>query len=65
MDTNMYTLRVKEECDIMGFFRLTAHYATLDIQRKQTFKKLIDQYQNTPVNVETLSLKKLQFEGHA
>jgi hypothetical protein len=60
----IYTFRVKEECDIMGFFRLIVHYATLDMQRKQTFKKLIDEYQDTSVNVEVLSLTKLQFEGN-
>jgi hypothetical protein len=49
----------------MGFFRLVVHYATLDSQRKQTFKKLIEEYKDASINVEMLSPTRLQIEGNA
>ncbi|CEP18164.1 hypothetical protein [Parasitella parasitica] len=55
--------KIKNECNIMGFFRLFVHYAKLEKQRDDIFNRLIQHYKDTPVNVILLSQTKLQFEG--
>ncbi|KAI7903692.1 uncharacterized protein BX663DRAFT_507312 [Cokeromyces recurvatus] len=55
--------QIKEDCNIMAFFRLLVHYATLDKQRKSVFDQLIQKYKDTSVNIEMLSRDKLKFES--
>ncbi|KAG2191253.1 hypothetical protein INT46_011512 [Mucor plumbeus] len=55
--------KIKNECNIFGFFQLLVHYAKLENGRKDIFDQLIKNYKDTPVNVVLLSQTKLQFEG--
>ncbi|KAL7328899.1 hypothetical protein PS15p_207097 [Mucor circinelloides] len=57
--------KIKNECHLLGFFRLLVHYAKLENSRKDIFNQLMDHYRDTPVNVVMLSQNKLQFEGAA
>ncbi|GAN06869.1 hypothetical protein MAM1_0139d06359 [Mucor ambiguus] len=57
--------KIKNECHLLGFFRLLVHYAKLENSRKDIFNQLTNHYKNTPVNVVMLSQNKLQFEGAA
>jgi hypothetical protein len=54
---------VKEECNLLGFFRLLTHYGLLGRERKSIFEKLVNKYKGTEVNVEELSETRLKFEG--
>ncbi|GAA5798402.1 hypothetical protein HPULCUR_003804 [Helicostylum pulchrum] len=55
--------RIREECDLLQFFRVLTHYATLEKERKTIFEKLVDRYSNTELHIELLSPSKLMFEG--
>ncbi|KAI8639404.1 hypothetical protein BD408DRAFT_404903 [Parasitella parasitica] len=55
--------KIKDECNIMGFFRLFVHYAQLEKQRDDVFNRLTQHYKDTSVNIVMLSHTKLQFEG--
>lgn len=55
--------RVKEDCDLLGFFRILTHYAQLGNERKIIFDKLKKRFNNTEVTVEVLSETRLKFEG--
>ncbi|KAI9486111.1 MAG: hypothetical protein EXX96DRAFT_31195 [Benjaminiella poitrasii] len=55
--------QIKESCNIMAFFRVLVHYATLNRQRKSVFKRLVQKYKGTAVNVEVLSRDKIKFES--
>ncbi|KAI8090331.1 hypothetical protein BDF21DRAFT_459783 [Thamnidium elegans] len=55
--------RIREECDLLQFFRVIVHYTTLEKERKRIFDKLIDRFSNTELHVELLSPSRLMFEG--
>ncbi|CAO3609346.1 unnamed protein product [Mucor hiemalis] len=56
--------RVKEDCDLLGFFRILTHYSVLGNERRVVFDKLKNRYNGTEISVEVLSESRLKFEGN-
>ncbi|RCI02747.1 hypothetical protein CU098_002491 [Rhizopus stolonifer] len=63
LDVGSVLQQIKEENNIMGFFRLLAHYKELDHQRQLVFERLNKHFEDSMINIEVLSNSKLQFEG--
>lgn len=64
MSTEASLYRVKDECNIMGFFRLLVHYATLDQQRNDVIHRLARHYEGTSIHLDSLSPSRLKLEGN-
>ncbi|KAI7858671.1 hypothetical protein BDC45DRAFT_531845 [Circinella umbellata] len=62
VDTNPLLESIKQECNLVGFFRLLIHYAKLDIERKSTFQRLKDLYDSQSISVEQVELNQLKFK---
>ncbi|KAI9496058.1 hypothetical protein BDB00DRAFT_811529 [Zychaea mexicana] len=52
---------IREERNLLAFFRLLRHYAKLEHERKTTFEKLLAVYANRSVSVEQVELDQLKF----
>ncbi|KAI8350171.1 hypothetical protein BD560DRAFT_410005 [Blakeslea trispora] len=63
LDVGSVLQQVKEENNIMSFFRLFAHYTELVHQRQTVFETLSKRFEESNIKVETLSNSKIQFEG--
>ncbi|OBZ88068.1 hypothetical protein A0J61_03887 [Choanephora cucurbitarum] len=63
LDVGSVLQQVKEESNIMGFFRLFVHYTELVHQRQLVFEKLSKQFENSNIKAEILSSSRIQFEG--
>ncbi|KAI9243809.1 hypothetical protein BDA99DRAFT_314827 [Phascolomyces articulosus] len=63
IDTGPLLQRIKEECNLIAFFRLLIHYAKLDRGRKETFEKLKNKYASQTVLIEQVSFDQLKFKS--
>ncbi|KAI7864915.1 hypothetical protein BDF14DRAFT_1883915 [Spinellus fusiger] len=55
--------QMKEECHLLGFFRLLIHYARLDHERQQLFDSVMALMKDSPVTVKVLAANELCFHG--
>ncbi|CEG68916.1 hypothetical protein RMATCC62417_05079 [Rhizopus microsporus] len=63
MDIGPLLQKIKDTCNILGFFQVLVHYARLTDQRRVLFEKLKRSFENTDITVEALSDSRLQFQG--
>ncbi|KAI8888045.1 hypothetical protein K501DRAFT_330090 [Backusella circina FSU 941] len=62
MDIGTLLELIKEECDVLAFFRTLTHYSKLESQRKNTIEKWQNEYDQSSITVEILSESKLKFQ---
>ncbi|KAI9029848.1 hypothetical protein CLU79DRAFT_732856 [Phycomyces nitens] len=55
--------QVKDEGDVLSFFRLLVHYGELENERTKFFDKLKEKMSNGPITLEELGVDQLKFIG--
>ncbi|KAF7722239.1 hypothetical protein EC973_003520 [Apophysomyces ossiformis] len=62
LETAPVLQQIKDECDLLAFFRLLVHYARLVDQRKSVFEELKDWAERNHLQVEAIADDRLRFE---
>ncbi|KAL0095078.1 hypothetical protein F4703DRAFT_1822090 [Phycomyces blakesleeanus] len=55
--------QIKDEGDVLSFFRLLVHYGELENERSKFFDKLKERITNGPITLEELGVDQLKFLG--
>ncbi|KAG0169669.1 hypothetical protein DFQ28_003478 [Apophysomyces sp. BC1034] len=65
LETASILQQIKDECDLLAFFRLLVHYARLDDQRKNIFNDLKNWAAKNELYVEAMAEDRLRFQKDA